>query len=126
VVDGDLAVYIEAGIGAALAINVAIASGSASIILELAISTDQKPFVLAVTLIGHAEVDVLAGLASVALTLTAGVALHPDFPAGSGLPNAVDFTAMVAVGIHIGICWVVNIDFDGSWQFSQTLPLHLP
>ena len=78
------------------------------------------------TLIGHAEVDVLDGLASASLTLTAGIDLHPDFPAGSDLPDAVDFTAMVAVGIHISICWVVNVDFDGSWQFSQTLPLHLP
>jgi hypothetical protein len=126
VVDGDLAVYIEAGIGAALAINLAVASGSASIILELAISTDQKPFVIAVTLTGHAEVDVLGGLASVALTLTAGVALRPDFPAGSVLPDAVDLTAMVAVGIHLSVCWVASVDFDGSWQFSQTVPLHLP
>jgi hypothetical protein len=125
VVDGDLAVYIEAGIGAALAINLAVASGSASIILELAISTDQKPFVLAVTLIGHAEVDVLGGVASASLTLTAGVKLVPEF-SGSPLPNAVDFTAMVAVGIHISICWVVSVDFDGSWQFSQRVPLHLP
>jgi hypothetical protein len=125
VVDGDLAVYIEAGIGAALAINLAIASGSASIILELAISTDKKPFEIAVTLIGHAEVDVLAGLASVSLTLTAGVALHPIFT-GSTLPSAIELTAMVAVGIHLGIAWVINIDFDGSWQFSETVQLHLP
>jgi hypothetical protein len=126
VVDGDLAVYIEAGIGAALAINLVVASGSASIILQLAISTDQKPFVITVTLIGHAEVDVLGGLASASITLSAGIALHPDFPPGSALPNAVDFTAMVAVAIHLSICWVISIDFDGSWQFSQTVPLHLP
>jgi hypothetical protein len=123
VVDGDIAVYIEAGIGAALAINLAIASGSASIILELAISTDKKPFVIAVTLIGHAEVDVLGGLASASLTLTAELDVQPipnTFP-----PSSVELTAMVSVGIHISICWVVNIDFDGSWQFSQNIPLHL-
>jgi hypothetical protein len=126
VVDGDIAVYIEAGIGAALAIDLAVASGGASITLELAISTDQKPFVLAITLVGHAEVDVLGGLASASLTLSAGIAVHPDFPAGSPLPNAVDLTAMVAVGIHLSICWVISVDFDGSWQFSETVPLHLP
>lgn len=126
VVDGDLAVYIEAGIGAALAIDLAIASGSASITLELAISTDQKPFVLAITLVGQAQVDVLGGLVSASLTLAAGIAILPEFPAGSALPNAVDLTAMVAVGIHISICWVISVDFDGSWQFSETIPLHLP
>ena len=126
VVDGDLAVYIEAGIGAALAIDLAVASGSASITLELAISTDQKPFVLAITLVGQAEVDVLGGLASASLTLSAGIAIKPDVPAGSLLPDGVDLTAMVAVGIHLSICWVISIDFDGSWQFSEHVPLHLP
>jgi hypothetical protein len=77
-------------------------------------------------LIGHAEVDVLGGVASASLTLTAEVDVHPDFPLHFLLPNAVHFTAMVVVGIHICICWVVNVDFDGSWQFTQRVPLHLP
>ena len=42
------------------------------------------------------------------------------------LPDNVDFTAAVSVGIHISIAWVINVDFDGSWAFSQDIPLHLP
>ena len=26
----------------------------------------------------------------------------------------------VGVGIHISICWVIDVDFDGSWHFEQT------
>jgi hypothetical protein len=131
--DGKLGVMIEAGIGAALAIDLAIASGSASIILELAISTSQTPFALTATLVGNASVDVLDGLASVSLTLAASITIVPHWPTASGLPDlnhplpdAVDFTAAVAVGVHISIAWVVNVDFDGSWAFSQDIKLHLP
>ena len=131
--NGDLGVMIEAGIGLALAIDLAVASGSASIILELAISTNQTPFALTATLIGNASVDVLGGLASASLTLSASITIVPHWPTASGfpdpghpLPDSVDFTAAVAVGIHISICWVVSVDFDGSWAFSQDVPLHLP
>jgi hypothetical protein len=27
----------------------------------------------------------------------------------------------VAVGIHLSICWVVSVNFDGLWQFSQSI-----
>jgi hypothetical protein len=79
-------------------------------------------------------VDVLGGLASASITLTAavGVSVNPlpvpvpilsppgfDFPA-----EDLTFLASVSVGIHISICWVVNVDFDGSWQFSQSI--HTP
>lgn len=124
--DGDLGITLEAGIGAALAIDLAIASGSASIILNLAISTNQSPFALTAALVGNASVDVLDGLASVSLTLSAAITIIPNFPSGGVLPDSVDFTAAVAVGIHISIAWVVNVDFDGSWSFSQVVPLHLP
>jgi hypothetical protein len=31
----------------------------------------------------------------------------------------LDLLASCSVGIHISICWVVNINWDGSWQFKQ-------
>jgi hypothetical protein len=120
---GDLDVYVEAGIGAGLEINLAVASGSASITLELALNVSGGTIAVAVTLLGQAEVDVLGGLASASLTLAASVILTPHplaFP-----PNDIELAAAVAVGIHISICWVVSIDFDGSWQFSQDVPVHL-
>ncbi len=124
---GNLGVYIEAGIGAALAIDLAVASGSASIVLELSISTNVSPLALTAALVGNASVDVLDGLASASLTLAAAITIvplgiAPDHP----LPNAVEFTGAAAVGIHISIAWVVSVDFDGSWALTETFPLHLP
>jgi hypothetical protein len=128
---GDLGVFIEAGIGAALAIDVVVASGSASIIFELSISTNVHPFALTAALVGNASVDVLGGLASASLTLAAAITIVPHWPDGlpdpaHPLPDSVDFTAAVAVGIHISICWVISVDFDGSWSLSEDIPLHLP
>jgi hypothetical protein len=119
---GDMGVFIEAGVGAALEINLAIASGGASIILDFSFQLQPPDIALAVALTGNATVDVLDGLASVSLTLTAAITVVLINPP----PTAVDFTGSVAVGIHISIAWVVNVDFDGSWAFSESVPLHLP
>jgi hypothetical protein len=131
--DIGLGVFIEAGIGAALAIDLAIASGSASIILELSISTNSSPFALTAAFVGNASVDVLDGLASVSLTLAASITIIPHWPTANSLPDlqnplpdSVVFGAGVAVGIHLSIAWVVSVDFDGSWAFSQKIELHLP
>jgi hypothetical protein len=121
--NGDIDVYVEAGIGAGLAIDVAIASGSASIDLDLALTIAGATISVTATLLGQAEVSVLGGLASASLTLAASITITPEplaFP-----PNDIGLTAAVAVGIHISICWVVSVDFDGSWQFSQDVPVHL-
>jgi len=129
--DGDKGVIIEAGIGAALAIDLAVASGSASIVIEVSISTNISPFALTYALVGNATVDVLDGLASVSLTLAASItaSLHWQYPQPDPLhplPDSVDFGAGVAVGIHISVAWVASVDFDGSWSFNQRIPLHLP
>ena len=62
----------------------------------------------------------LGGLASASLTLSAAlqITLKP-LP----VPNEADLAGQGAVGIHISICWVINIDFDGSWGFSTTISL---
>jgi hypothetical protein len=74
-------------------------------------------------LTGNATVDVLDGVASASLTLSATIQVSLQ---GGVPPTEADFAAAVAVGIHISVAWVINVDFDGSWGFSQSLPLHLP
>jgi hypothetical protein len=119
---GDMGVFIEAGIGAALVINLAIVSGGASIVLDFSFQLQPPDIFLGVALTGNATVDVLDGLTTVSLTLTASITVELI-----GLPpTSADFIGAVAVGIHISIAWVVNVDFDGSWSFSESVPLHLP
>jgi hypothetical protein len=82
-----------------------------------------------VLLTGQASVDVLDGLASASLTLTAGIGVTVDplpIPTIKILPPEIDFPsetitmiATVSVGIHLTVAWVASVDWDGSWQFSQ-------
>jgi hypothetical protein len=110
-----LGVIIQAGLGIGLTIDVAVASGSASIIFAVQIDTTGSKFDIKAMLIGNAQVDVLGGVASASLTLTAALDIKPQ---GSG---NFDLTASVAVAIHISICWVVSVDFDGSWSMEEQL-----
>ena len=129
---GQPELTVQGGIGLGLAIDVAIASGSASITIAVQLDITGSTITVIFILNGQASVDVLGGLASASLTLTAsvGVSVSP-LPIPHLLPPPVDFPAeditflaSVSVGIHISICWVVNVDFDGSWQFSQSI--HTP
>jgi hypothetical protein len=134
-----LNVLVQAGIGLGLAIDLGIVSGAASITIAVELSTKLEPFLLGVILSGRASVDVLSGLASVTLTLAAGLAvvppnilppLPPPLPAQLG-PYEITFIASVAVGIHITVAWVIDIDWDDYWQFRQTfetpaIPVPLP
>lgn len=122
---------IQGGIGLGLAIDVGIAEGSASITLAVRIDVGTAITVM-VILNGQASVDVLGGLASASLSLTAaiGVSISP-LPVPKLLPPPIEFPAedltflaSVAVGIHLSICWVVSVDFEGSWEFSQSV--HTP
>jgi hypothetical protein len=36
-------------------------------------------------------------------------------------PETITLLASCSVGIHISICWVVSVSWDGSWQFSQSV-----
>lgn len=120
---------LQAGIGVALAIDLGIASGSASVVLALNVDVNPPTITLMVLLTGQASVDVLDGLASASLTLTAGigVSINPlPVPTIKLLPPEIDFPsetitmiATVSVGIHLTVAWVVSVDWDGSWQFSQ-------
>jgi len=126
---------VQASIGLGLAIDLAIASGSASVTIGVLLDVTGSTITLMAILTGQASVDVLDGLASATITLTAacGFALSPfpPLPVVKVLPPEVDFPscditflASVSVGIHLSVCWVVSVDFDGSWQFAQTV--HTP
>jgi hypothetical protein len=115
---GGLDVYIEAGLGVGLSISVAVASGSASIVVSLSLDIGSNSIQIGAQLTGNAEVDVLGGVASASLTLAAGITItvHPA-------QKDADLAAQVSVGIHISICWVISVSFDGSWGFSETISI---
>ena len=81
---------------------------------------------------GRASVDVLRGLASATITLAAGWAssrqelLEPPFaaallPPPTEIPSfTVGLTASVSVGIHISICWVVDVDSTATGSSART------
>jgi len=124
------ALTIQAGIGLGLAIDLGIASGSASVTIAVQLNVAGNTITLMAILSGQASVDVLDGLASATITLSAalGFGLNPIIPPVHLLPPPVsigpeDITllASCSVGIHISICWVVSVNWDGSWQFSQTI-----
>lgn len=125
--DNSPAVTIQAGIGLGVAIDLGIAKGSASVVL--AVRLDQS-LQFTVILTGRADVEVLDGVASASLTLSAalGCNIDPDTPIPKystdeiRMPDiSVTLIGTISVGIHISICWVVSVDWDGSWQFSQTI-----
>ena len=114
-------ILIQAGIGVGLAIDLGIASGSASITIAVQIQVQGTPVTITLLflLTGQAEVDVLGGLASAAITLTAGLGLSFN----PSQPLDVNLIGTAAVGIHISICWVININFSGSWTFQKEINL---
>jgi hypothetical protein len=127
-----LDVIVQAGLGVGLCIDVGIASGSASVALAIELNTHTEPWLLSVILSGQASVEVLQGLVGATISLAAGFGISrptglPDFadlsiPKSIG-PVSVDLAASVAVGIHVSVCWVVDVDWDGYWQFRQTLTM---
>jgi hypothetical protein len=127
---------IQGGIGLGLSIDVAIAEGSASVTLAAQLTVNGSTITVVIILNGQASVDVLDGLASVSLSLTAGVGVSVD-PFPPPLPQVnlsqlsvavpsedITFIAQVGVGIHLSICWVVSVNFEGYWQFQQNV--HTP
>jgi hypothetical protein len=124
------ALTIQGGIGLGLAIDLGIASGSASITIAIQLDINGSGITLMAILSGQASVDVLDGLASASITLSAGIGfgLNPivppvqiNPPTMTIGPETITLLATCSVGIHITICWVVSIGWDGSWQFSQSI-----
>ena len=131
----ELDVLVQGGLGLGLAIDLGIASGSASIALAVELNTGPDPFEIRGILSGRASVDVLQGLASATITLAAGLGIIPPpqlfkppflppqlLPPPTEIPElTIGLTASVSAGIHISICWVVDVDWDGYWQFRQDI-----
>ena len=136
VIESQPSFTIQAGLGLGLAIDLGIASGSASITLAVQLDITGNKITLMAILTGRASVDVLGGLASASLTISAAlgfslspiippITFHPALPA---VPTSVTLgseeitlLAVCSVGIHISICWVISISWDGSWKFSQSV-----
>jgi hypothetical protein len=130
-----LDVLVQGGLGLGLAIDLGIAAGSAAVALAMEISTSEDPFAVRGILSGRASVDVLQGLASATITLAAGLGFVPPpelggppfvppqlLPPPDEIPElTVTLLASVSVGIHISVCWVVDVDWDGYWQFRQQI-----
>ena len=128
------AFIIQAGIGLGLAIDLGIASGSASVTIAVELDVNPPTITLMAILTGQASVDVLDGLASASITLSAGLgfSLDPIVPPVKFLPpgdpsevqigpETITLLATCSVGIHISLCWVLSVSWDGSWQFSQSV-----
>ncbi|HET9226821.1 MAG TPA: hypothetical protein VFR31_09150 [Thermoanaerobaculia bacterium] len=130
---GGLDVLVQGGIGVGLCIDVGIATGSASITLAVEIITGGEKFQIKGILSGRASVEVLMGLASATITLAAGLGIIAPLnlslpPVTDPIPTSigpfeVGLLASVSVGIHITICWVIDIDFEAEWQFRQDIDI---
>jgi hypothetical protein len=117
--NNSIAVLIQAGIGLGLAIDLGIASGSASIVIAVQLQINGSVVTILLLLTGQAQVSVLGGLASAAITLTAGLGFSINVA-----DLDIDLIGTASVGIHISICWVININFSGSWTFQKQLPFN--
>lgn len=111
-------IVVQGGLGLGATIDIGIAKGSVSIILSAELDIGTTDISIKGTITGQAEVDVLGGLASASLTMSCTLGI--DIPLAPHDDHVTVFGDM-EVGIHISICWVINIDFDGSWQFSRDL-----
>jgi hypothetical protein len=136
------AIMIQAGLGLGLAINLAIASGSASITIAFELEVKGSSVELMAILTGRASVDVLDGLASATVTLSAGLGFEvsplnpvtftpapPQIPTDITIgPETITLHATCSVGIHLQVCWLVSVSWDGSWAFQKSVDtpkLHL-
>lgn len=106
-------ITIQGGLGLGIALSVAVASGHASLIISVRVDISDQ-LKLTALLSGNAGVDVLGGVASASLDLEASASITK----GS---DETTLSADVAVGIHISIAWVIDVDFEGSWPFETTI-----
>ena len=116
--NNQLDILIQAGIGLGLSLDLGIASGSASIVIAVQVQVQGSVITLMLLLTGQAQVSVLGGLASAAITLTAGLGFTVDIA-----HQDVGLIGTASVGIHISVCWFINISWSGSWTFQKQLAL---
>jgi hypothetical protein len=141
VTDNQHSFTIQAGIGLGLAIDLGIASGSASVAIAVQLNVTGDSITVLAILSGQASVDVLDGLASATITLSASVGFGlqpfppplpkftppfqvnpPQLPNSVTLsPETVTLLASCSVGIHLSVCWVASVSWDGMWNFQQSI-----
>jgi len=119
IVKNQMDILIQGGVGLGLAIDLGIASGSASIVIAVRLQIQGSVVTILFLLTGQASVSVLGGLASAAITLTAGLGFSINVA-----DLDIDLIGTASVGIHISICWVINISWSGSWTFQKQLPFN--
>jgi hypothetical protein len=113
-----LDILVQGGLGLGLAIDLGIASGSASITLAVQLNTGPDPFEIMGILSGRASVDVLQGLASATIKPPF---LPPSLPPEEIPSLTIGLVASVSAGIHLSVCWVIDVDWEGYWQFRQDI-----
>lgn len=130
-----LDVLVQAGLGLGLAIDLGIAAGSASVTLAIELNTGPDPFEVRGIVSARASVDVLRGLASCTITVAVGLGIIPPkelllppflppqlLPPPDHIPSlTLGLTASASVAIHLTVCWVIDVDWDGYWQFRQDI-----
>jgi hypothetical protein len=129
--DSEPAFVVQAGIGLGCSIDLGIASGSASVTVTVTVDASTTVIKILATLTAQASVDILGGLASLALSLAAALGFQYGTAGGpaqitsgtqqAGGADTLTLLASCSVGIHISICWLVSVSWDGSWQFSQVV-----
>jgi hypothetical protein len=119
VLQNKMDILIQGGVGLGLAIDLGIASGSASIVIAVRLQINGSVVTILFLLTGQAQVSVLGGLASAAITLTAGLGFSIDVA-----DLDINLIGTASVGIHISICWIINISWSGSWTFQKQLPFN--
>ena len=114
-------ILIQAGIGIGLAIDLGIASGSASITIAVQIQISGTPTLspssscLPVRPRWMSSADWPAPLSP----------SPPDSASASThlIRSDANLIGTASVGIHISICWVINISWSGSWTFQKEINL---
>ncbi len=119
ILNNQMDILIQGGVGIGLAIDLGIASGSASIVIAVRLQIQGSVVTILFLLTGQASVSVLGGLASAAITLTAGLGFSINVA-----DLDINLIGTASVGIHISICWVINISWSGSWTFQKQLPFN--
>jgi hypothetical protein len=70
-----------------------------------------------VTLNGPCTAQLLGGLVSTSLCLDTAAKLLPDVPDA----QHVSLVAEMGVGLHLGVAWLLEIDFDADWSWAVCL-----
>ena len=75
------------------------------------------PLQLVASISGAAVVEVLGGVATTSVYLETAAAVWPNHPDA----DHVRIDCTVGLGLHLGVCWLVDMEFDSAWRFTADL-----